>query len=260
MKGLILTRRAWRRACPASTYTWALLLGVWAAWGAGEVHAAPHPHPDSPDSPETPEVAPPPPQQGSSSPSSGNALGMLLLPPRTPIVVVAGGRGSTAEDIMNIYLPVIMAEMKAPVSTRDPSIIRVAGCRPGFNEDPLGACRPVFVPRAYLPRTSRPNRQTNIASLLPVRPRPRVPRPQPQTQRDLIRQFNTSRRRQTWFGRSLSPSPSPVEDSQDVLSGRSLLQEVESADSGVSADDSASLDVSMDVHTTTPDSTTECDD
>ena len=35
-----------------------------------------------------------------------------------PAVVVAGGRGSTAEDFMNYYLPVIMAEMKAPVSTR----------------------------------------------------------------------------------------------------------------------------------------------
>ena len=33
-------------------------------------------------------------------------------------VVVAGGQGSTAEDIVNYYLPVIMAEMDAPVSTR----------------------------------------------------------------------------------------------------------------------------------------------
>ncbi|XP_063848022.1 uncharacterized protein LOC135093075 isoform X2 [Scylla paramamosain] len=194
MEGPFPTLRARRkRAWLTSTYAWALLLGVWAAWGAGEVRAAPHPRPDS-DSSDTPEADPSSPQQGPSAPSS---------------VVVAGGRGSTAEDIMNHYLPVIMAEMEAPVSTRDPSIIRVAGCRPGFNEDPLGTCRPVFVPRAYLPRTTRPNRQTNIASLLPVRPRPRVSRPQPQTQRDLIRQFNTSRRRQAWFGRSLSPPRPP---------------------------------------------------
>ncbi|XP_050697177.1 uncharacterized protein LOC126985812 isoform X2 [Eriocheir sinensis] len=157
------TSERMKRGRRGETKAWAamVVLGVWAMWGARGVCAAPHPHPDSPETQDAPQILPvPPPASPPASASSSNAVGMLVLSPRAPIVVVAGGRGSTAEDLVNYYLPVIMAEMDAPVSTRDPSIIRVAGCRQGFNEDPVGSCRPVFVPRTYYPRTStRPHRQ-----------------------------------------------------------------------------------------------------
>ncbi|XP_042211214.1 uncharacterized protein LOC121858697 isoform X2 [Homarus americanus] len=133
---------------------------------------------------------------------------MLVITPRASQLpsIGGGGRrgGTTGDDLVNYYLPVIMAEMAASVSTRDPSIIRVS-CRQGFMEDLVGGCRPVFDPTPYFPHNTRPNRHTSVASILPViRSPPRVTRPEPQTQRDLIRQFNISRGRPAWFGRSLS--------------------------------------------------------
>ncbi|XP_053647906.1 uncharacterized protein [Cherax quadricarinatus] len=183
---------SWRRM---PTQVGVALLWV-AVWAAVPVTCAPHP--DSSDN---------------DTPTRDNALEMLVITPRASplpsIVVVTGGSSAgSSEDLVNYYLPVIMAEMAAPVSTRDPSIIRVS-CRQGFHEDPVGGCRPVFNPTPYFPHSPRPNRHTSVASILPsIRSPSRIPRPEVQTQRELIRQFNISRR-PSWFGRSLTEPKGP---------------------------------------------------
>ncbi|XP_071538307.1 uncharacterized protein [Panulirus ornatus] len=186
-------RHSWRLRATAVQL---LVLALW-AWPATCA-----PRPDSPEA---------------DTPTRANALEMLLLTPRTSSLPSIGGSGpGSSADLVNYYIPVIMAEMAAPVSTRDPSVIRVTGCRQGFMEDQSGGCRPIFNPTPYYPRSTRPNRSgnqpsrrphrhTSVASILPmIRSPPRVPRPEIQTQRDLIRQF--SRRRPAWFRRSLADS------------------------------------------------------
>ncbi|XP_037782155.1 uncharacterized protein LOC119578662 isoform X2 [Penaeus monodon] len=156
----------------------------------------------------TPSSCAPRPDDNSSQDS--NSVDMLVISPQ-PVAVPSIGGSSSGE--VNYYIPVIMAEMAAPVSTREPSIIRVSSCRQGFGQDPAGNCRQAFTPMPYLP-SSRPDRNVNVQSIISrVRAPPR-PRVVPQTQRDLVRQFNTSRRRPSWFGRSID---APEGNSSDGL-------------------------------------------
>ncbi|XP_063612224.1 uncharacterized protein LOC134785751 isoform X1 [Penaeus indicus] len=151
----------------------------------------------------TPSSCAPRPDDNSSQDS--NSVDMLVISPQpvaVPSIVLftGGSSGGSSGEQLNYYIPVFMAEMAAPVSTREPSIIRVS-CRQGFGQDPAGNCRQSFTPMPYLP--SRPDRNANVQSIISrVRAPPR-PRVVPQTQRDLVRQFNTSRRRPSWFGRSI---------------------------------------------------------
>ncbi|ROT73287.1 hypothetical protein C7M84_008286 [Penaeus vannamei] len=132
---------------------------------------------------------------------------MLCLSPQPVAVPSLGGSSGGSSGELSYYIPVFMAEMAAPVSTREPSIIRVSSCRQGFGQDPSGNCRQAFTPGPYLP-PSRPDRNANVQSIISrVRAPPR-PRVVPQTQRDLVRQFNTSRRRPSWFGPASTPPPS----------------------------------------------------
>lgn len=164
----------------------------------------------------TPSRCAPRPDDNSSQDS--NSVDMLVLSPQPvavpSLVLFTGGSSGGSSGELSYYIPVFMAEMAAPVSTREPSIIRVSSCRQGFGQDPSGNCRQAFTPGPYLP-PSRPDRNANVQSIISrVRAPPR-PRVVPQTQRDLVRQFNTSRRRPSWFGRSIDAAP--VRSSSDGL-------------------------------------------
>lgn len=167
-----------------------------------------------------------PSESDSLSKDSRNSVGMLVINSRTLAIPTAIfiTDDTDSDDVVGYYIPVVMAETTAPVSTRDPSIIVVRGCRGGYETDPSGACRKIFSFPSY-PKT-RP-RVTPTATRTP--PRPRVV---PQTQRDLVRRFNPTRRRHSWFGRSLGASASAGSSSSSSYSssgpsatptGRSLL-------------------------------------
>ncbi|XP_068215716.1 uncharacterized protein [Palaemon carinicauda] len=140
-----------------------------------------------------------PSESDSPSTDSRNSLGMLLIEPRSPGFTRASLRFSP-----------------------DPNIIVVRGCRGDFRQDPTGACRQLFAFPSYPPTTTRPR--------IPSRqPNPRIVS---QSQRDLVKKFNPSRRR--WFGRSLSSG-----ESDSSSSSRSSSRSSSSPSSSSSSSSSA---------------------
>ncbi|XP_064097828.1 uncharacterized protein LOC135209119 isoform X7 [Macrobrachium nipponense] len=175
---------------------------------------------------------PMPSESDSPSTDSRNSLGMLVITPRAPGLARAS----------LLFSP-------------DPNIIVVRGCRGNYQEDPSGACRQIFAFPSYPPRTPRPSRIPSASRF----PRPRVV---PQTQRDLVKRFNTSRRQNTWLGRSLSSGSDERDSSSSSPSSRSS-----SSSSSEPYEDNAPTGLPF-IHSTTPATTTttlstttpDCDD
>ncbi|XP_068215713.1 uncharacterized protein [Palaemon carinicauda] len=178
----------------------------------GPIYGAPMAMPSESDSPST---------------DSRNSLGMLLIEPRSPGFTRAND--SDSDDAFTLlFSRSVMAEMPPSVENRglrfspDPNIIVVRGCRGDFRQDPTGACRQLFAFPSYPPTTTRPR--------IPSRqPNPRIVS---QSQRDLVKKFNPSRRR--WFGRSLSSG-----ESDSSSSSRSSSRSSSSPSSSSSSSSSA---------------------
>ncbi|XP_064097823.1 uncharacterized protein LOC135209119 isoform X2 [Macrobrachium nipponense] len=231
-----------------SVMTSRILLLLLMAMAAPLVYGAPMPMPSESDSPST---------------DSRNSLGMLVITPRAPGLARAIflTDDSDSDDAFTLlFSRGIMAEMAPSVENRgllfspDPNIIVVRGCRGNYQEDPSGACRQIFAFPSYPPRTPRP--RIPSASRFP---RPRVV---PQTQRDLVKRFNTSRRQNTWLGRSLSSGSDERDSSSSSPSSRSS-----SSSSSEPYEDNAPTGLPF-IHSTTPATTTttlstttpDCDD
>ncbi|XP_066945868.1 uncharacterized protein [Macrobrachium rosenbergii] len=236
------SQRAMRRVDP-SVMTSRILLLLLVAMAGPAVYGAPMPMPSESDSPST---------------DSRNSLGMLVITPRAPGLARAIflTDDSDSDDAFTLlFSRGVMAEMAPSVENRDPNIIVVRGCRGDYQEDPTGACRQIFAFPSYPPRTPRP--RIPSASRFP---RPRVV---PQTQRDLVKRFNTSRRRNTWFGRSLSSSS----DERDSSSLSPSSPSSSSSSSSEPYEDNAPSGLPF-IHSTTPATTTttlgtttpDCDD